>query len=285
MAETTPDVSAPHTGHGFAYLGASVGAVVSIAANIAHSYLPPNPLPEGVTPDTWKPEFGAVLSAVFWPVALFIAIEVLVRVPWPDAWYWWAIRILGLVPIAATAAVVSYRHLSGLLVHYGEDGFTSTFGPVAVDGMMVICSAALIARRMPAAVVVVEQAATGSAGSGPAAGLDESVPPDPRGADPTVSAETEREPVEDAVYVLGPDGQPVARVFGANVSPPSKTPKRRRVAGAASRGGSQPPLSPAAKAYKDRLMADGTPRATAYKVARKAEQDGTLPTVLSAVKG
>jgi hypothetical protein len=50
------------------------------------------------------------------------------------------------------AATVSYRHLSGLLHFYGEEAITATIGPLAVDGLMVMATAALLAtgqRRRP----------------------------------------------------------------------------------------------------------------------------------------
>jgi hypothetical protein len=128
------------TGRGWAYVGALLGAGVSVAANVAHSYVPPTDAGPG-----WSPHAGAVVGAVFWPVALLVAIEVLARVPWPDAARWTVVRFGGLGPVAVVAAVVSYRHLSGLLTYYGEDGSTSTVGPLAVDGLMVMATGALLA--------------------------------------------------------------------------------------------------------------------------------------------
>lgn len=128
------------TGRGWAYLGALLGAGVSVAANVAHSYVPPSD-----AGPSWSPHAGAVVGAVFWPVALLVAIEDLARVPWPSAARWAVIRLGGLGPVAIVAAVVSYRHLSGLLAYYGEDGITSTVGPLAVDGLMVMATGALLA--------------------------------------------------------------------------------------------------------------------------------------------
>ncbi|HEV2087375.1 MAG TPA: hypothetical protein VGR21_03575 [Cryptosporangiaceae bacterium] len=128
------------TGRGWAYTGAILGGAVSIAANVAHSYVPPELAPAG-----WMPETGAVFGAVFWPVALFVAIEILARVGWPSGRRWVAVRYLGLLPVAVVAAVVSYRHLSGLLAFYGEDPLTVAIGPLAVDGLMVMATGALIA--------------------------------------------------------------------------------------------------------------------------------------------
>ncbi|WP_234040568.1 hypothetical protein [Micromonospora coerulea] len=121
-------------GRGWAYLGAILGGAVSIAANVAHSYVAagdPAPL--------------AVAMSVFWPVALFVAVEILARVEWPAGGRWVALRFGGLLPVAFVAALVSYRHLSGLLDHYGEDGVTVALGPLAVDGLMLMATGALIA--------------------------------------------------------------------------------------------------------------------------------------------
>ncbi|MEV8513453.1 DUF2637 domain-containing protein [Dactylosporangium sp. NPDC051484] len=128
------------TGRAWAYLGTALGGFGSLAANVAHCYIPPTGAPAG-----WRPEAGAVLSAMFWPVAVFIAVEILVRTVWPAGWWWRLARFAGLLPVALVAAVVSYRHLSGLFRHYGEDPLTATLGPLAVDGLMVMAAAALLA--------------------------------------------------------------------------------------------------------------------------------------------
>ncbi|MGH3326792.1 MAG: helix-turn-helix domain-containing protein [Streptomycetales bacterium] len=128
------------SGRGWAYAGVLLGGGVSIAANIAHSYVPPDE-----AGPKWSPEHGAVIGAVFWPIALFIAIEILARTRWPELARWVVLRYLGLLPVAVVAAVVSYRHLSGLLEFYNEDALTATIGPLAVDGLMAISTAALLA--------------------------------------------------------------------------------------------------------------------------------------------
>lgn len=140
---------------GWAYGGVALGAGVSVSANVAHTYV----LPVGVAPG-WRPEVGAVGLAAFWPIALFIAIEIFIHSNW-DAhlrridgrWRWLRYldpRVVGLLLVSVVAAVVSYRHLSGLLRHYHEDGITTTIGPLAVDGLMIMASAVLVtARRLP----------------------------------------------------------------------------------------------------------------------------------------
>jgi hypothetical protein len=128
------------TGRGWGYAGAVLGGAVSIAANVAHSYVPPTAAPAG-----WRPPGGAVIGAVFWPVALFVAIEILARTPWRPGRRWVVLRFGGLLPVAVVAAVVSYRHLAGLLTYYREDPLTAAIGPLAVDGLMVMATAALVA--------------------------------------------------------------------------------------------------------------------------------------------
>ncbi|MFC0533953.1 hypothetical protein [Phytohabitans kaempferiae] len=127
-------------GRGWAYVGALLGGGVSVAANVAHSYVPPSGAPDG-----WQPQTGAVVGAVFWPLALFVAVEILTRVPWPSGARWAILRYVGLLPVAVVAAVVSYRHLSGLLAFYSEDPLTVAIGPLAVDGLMVMATGALLA--------------------------------------------------------------------------------------------------------------------------------------------
>ncbi|RQW98577.1 DUF2637 domain-containing protein [Micromonospora inaquosa] len=126
----------------WAYLGLVLGGLVSVAANIAHSFIAPKGAPQD-----WTPEPGAVVSAIVWPLFLFIAIEILARTPWPSGWGWDVLRWVGMPPVALVAAFVSYQHLSGLLRHYDEGTLVIWFGPIAVDGLMLMATAALLAAK------------------------------------------------------------------------------------------------------------------------------------------
>src|SRR5207253_3341144 len=136
-------------GRRWAYTGIILGGAVSVAANVAHSFVPPT----GAVP-TWRPHAGAVVGAIVWPVFLFIAIEILARTSWPTGWRWWLLRHAGLLPVAAVAALVSYRHLSGLLAFYGEDDLVVTIGPAAVDGLMAMATGALLAHTTRTAAAI-----------------------------------------------------------------------------------------------------------------------------------
>lgn len=120
-------------GRGWARAGFSLGVATSIAANVGHTLAGAHP------------RAGAIAFSAFWPVALLISLEVISRVEWPAGAWWSVTRYGGLTTVAAIAAIVSYRHMSGLLGYYGEDVITTTIGPLAVDGLMVVCSTALLA--------------------------------------------------------------------------------------------------------------------------------------------
>lgn len=140
-------------GKAWAYTGVALGATVSVAANIAHSYVRPDDAPQD-----WAPETGAVIGAAFWPLALAVSSEVLARNSWSGRR-----RILGIggvVIVAAVAAVVSYLHLKGLLAHYGEPGLTATIGPLSVDGLMLTSTVALIGSDRSGEPAADDQAST-----------------------------------------------------------------------------------------------------------------------------
>ncbi|MEO5874623.1 MAG: DUF2637 domain-containing protein [Streptosporangiaceae bacterium] len=134
-------------GKGWTWFGFGLGVAVSVAGNVAHTWHPSAAVlaAAGKTAAQWRPELGAQLVAGFFPVALLITVEVLARVVWPKSWGWSAARWGGAALVAGVAAVVSYLHLRGLMVAYGEDALTALIGPLSVDGLMVVCGFALIA--------------------------------------------------------------------------------------------------------------------------------------------
>lgn len=133
------------TGRGWAYLGAVLGGALSIAANVEHSFI-----------DNDNPPALQVVFSVAWPVLLFVGIEVLARVAFPKGLAYTLLRFVGVGGVALVAAIVSYKHMSGLFEHYGADAVTVTYGPIAIDGLLAICSAALILTATKRARVVEE---------------------------------------------------------------------------------------------------------------------------------
>jgi hypothetical protein len=125
-------------GRGWAYTGTILGGASSIAANVAHSFVPP-----AGAPADWQPQYGAITVSMAWPIFLFVAVEILIRVQWPQGLGSHLLRWCGLLPVAFVAAFVSYRHMSGLLAHYGEEHVVAVLGPLAVDGMMIMATGAL----------------------------------------------------------------------------------------------------------------------------------------------
>lgn len=155
-ADATTQPAAVHPGLGWARFGFGLGVVASTAANIAHSFTPSADLVHrtnelaaatGRTVDwsTWTPPLGTIIAAAFWPIALVVSVEVISRVMWPEGWRWKLMRFGGVAIVAAVAAFISYKHLHGLIRAYGEDAWSAAVGPLAIDGLMVVCSAALLA--------------------------------------------------------------------------------------------------------------------------------------------
>ncbi|GAA4625043.1 hypothetical protein GCM10023196_027670 [Actinoallomurus vinaceus] len=161
-----PDRVAPQ-GRKSAWAAFLMGVVVSVAANVAHTWHPAAATLKtyaalhGGSTGGWHPELGAQLAAAFYPCALLLTIELLTRVKWPSGAAWAFARFGGTGVVAAVAAVVSYRHMAGLLAAYGEDALTARIGPLAVDGLMVVASFALLAiarDRTPAAMAASDTA-------------------------------------------------------------------------------------------------------------------------------
>jgi hypothetical protein len=127
-------------GKGWAWTAFTVGLGTSITCNVAHTFL----RPDGASA-SWQPHPLAVALAGVWPVLVLLAIEVIARVPWPEGWAWWAVRYGGLTAVAGIAALLSYQHMYGLIRYFGEPRVSAALAPLAIDGLMAICAAALLA--------------------------------------------------------------------------------------------------------------------------------------------
>jgi DNA-binding CsgD family transcriptional regulator len=136
-------------GRGWAYAGTVLGAVTSVAANIADAYVAPKTWHPTHPGQTWSPDLGAVLGSVFWPLALLVASETLARKRWAGSRSR-AVGVGAVLLVALVAAVISYQHLHGLLQHYQETDLSAALGPLAVDGLMIVCSLALVSADAPA---------------------------------------------------------------------------------------------------------------------------------------
>jgi len=73
----------PARGKWWAWAGCLWGITASVSANVAHAYIRPEHAPA-----TWEPQVGAIIAAAFWPITIFITVEVISRVQWPDGLTW-----------------------------------------------------------------------------------------------------------------------------------------------------------------------------------------------------
>lgn len=125
-------------GRVWAYVGSLLGGLVSVSANIRHTFIVPEGRPAG-----WSPESMQVFLSVLGPVFLFICIEQLTRIDWPKGFAVWGLKFCAIGAITVVSAFVSYRHMFGLLGFWGEDQFVQWTMPIAVDGIMVLSSVAV----------------------------------------------------------------------------------------------------------------------------------------------
>lgn len=135
--------SHPPPGRKWAKAGTALGAVASEGGNIGHSIV------------SGHPDIGAIAFSALWPIMLFVCFEVMVTAQWPEGKVWVWVRWAGMSPVVMVAFMVSWVHISYMLSHYGENIAVSWAGPVAIDAMMVLCSAALMAPVLKPAPVVV----------------------------------------------------------------------------------------------------------------------------------
>lgn len=138
-AETADEprvMAQPRGAAAVAWLALLLGIGASVGANILHTL---TVIGDGTG------HLPQIAGAAFWPVALVVAIEVMARVNWPQSVGYALVRFAGVGAVAVVAAVVSYRHMSGLLVHWGEDALSAHLGPIAVDGLVTVGALALLA--------------------------------------------------------------------------------------------------------------------------------------------
>jgi hypothetical protein len=127
-------------GQAVAWAGFAFGSIMSIAANVLHTWLPPANEPPG-----WSPGLGPQIGAAVWPIGLLLSVEILSRVRWPHTWPWALARYGGAGTVTLGSALISYMHLHGLLLAWGYDSIGAAVGPLVLDGLMTISGFALLA--------------------------------------------------------------------------------------------------------------------------------------------
>ena len=104
-----------------------LGVAASVAANVLHAQ--PNPISQTIS--AWP------------PLALLLTVELTSRIPMHKPLLA-AVRVLATVAIAGIAAWVSYWHMQGVAVRYGETETSAYLLPISVDGLIVVASVSLV---------------------------------------------------------------------------------------------------------------------------------------------
>jgi hypothetical protein len=105
----------------------ALGVAASTVANILHAE------PNGISRTI----------AAWPPLALLLTIELMARIPVHRLWL--AVARLGAAGlIASIAAYVSYNHMAGVALRYGEASDAAHLLPLSVDGLIVVASICLV---------------------------------------------------------------------------------------------------------------------------------------------
>jgi hypothetical protein len=104
-----------------------LGVVASTIANILHAE------PNGISRTI----------AAWPPLALLLTIELISRIPVHRVWLA-ATRLCAAAGIAGIAAWVSYWHMAGVALRYGEATDAAHLLPLSVDGLIVVASICLV---------------------------------------------------------------------------------------------------------------------------------------------
>ncbi|WP_330179637.1 helix-turn-helix domain-containing protein [Nocardia sp. NBC_01503] len=158
MSTTTPAAR----GRLVSWTGFVFGSLTSIAANVLHTWLPAAHMPPG-----WTPGIAPQIGAAVWPIGLLLSVEVLSRAQWRGGRMWGVARYGGAGAVAFGSAVISYSHVRDVLMAWGYGHPAAEFGPLTLDGLMVVCGFALMSmstdsdRAVPARAVPARSVRTG----------------------------------------------------------------------------------------------------------------------------
>lgn len=183
-------------GTGTAYASFALGAVTSIAANIAHV----------TTRHATAVDPGAVIASAFAPMALLLVVEMLLRTRHVGGALGF-LRWTAASVVAGVAAVVSYGHMFDLLTSYGESKLVACILPLAVDGLMVVASVVL------AAPAFSDKVSDGKDGKTESASVPDVVPEEAPEAMPEAvpASVPEAGKVADAMPEVVPESVPVPK--------------------------------------------------------------------------
>jgi hypothetical protein len=104
-----------------------LGVAASVAANVLHA----------------RHEIVSQVISAWPPLALLLTVELTSRIPMHKPLLA-GIRVVATATIAGIAAWVSYWHMQGVAVNYGESESSAYLLPISVDGLIVVASVSLV---------------------------------------------------------------------------------------------------------------------------------------------
>ena len=104
-----------------------LGVAASVAANVLHA----------------QPNIISQVISAWPPMALLLTVELTSRIPMHRPALA-ALRVFATIAIAGIAAWVSYWHMQGVAMKFGETETSSYLLPLSVDGLIVVASVSLV---------------------------------------------------------------------------------------------------------------------------------------------
>lgn len=90
-----------------------------------------------------------LLGSVIWPTAAVLGTELLTRVPWANGRLWAFARYGGVGAATVAAMGNSAWHTGAVILASGQGWVAALTGPMVIDGLMLVTSAALLAMHTP----------------------------------------------------------------------------------------------------------------------------------------
>ncbi len=131
----------PERGIAWARGGLIFGVVASVAGNVANACLSVSGIHVSLR----------IPGAIFWPLALFVGIEVMVR----NRHRRGAMAMLGralLLAAAPTTFITSFINLHAFMIKAGENEVAAVTGSLSIDGLMLGCTVMLLAATVRTAL-------------------------------------------------------------------------------------------------------------------------------------
>jgi Protein of unknown function (DUF2637) len=94
-------------------------------------------------------EVPALVTAFVWPALALLAVEIMTKVKFPKGLIWTVARFGGVGLVGLITMAISFWHTHEILLSWRQPELIAWTAPLAIDGMMTLSGAALLALSVP----------------------------------------------------------------------------------------------------------------------------------------